>query len=63
MSRNGVVMYEDSDVEINEVLADVNEDYRRRLICIMKEPALLHDAVLALKSNNFLNLPTMLSFT
>jgi galactokinase len=53
VSRNGVVMYEDSDVEINEVLADVNEDYRRRLICIMKEQALLHDAVLALKSNNF----------
>lgn len=53
ISRNGEIMYEDSDVEINEVLSSVNEDYRRRLICIMKEQSLLHDALSALKNSNF----------
>ncbi len=53
ISRNGVIMYEDSDVEINEVLSVVNEDYRRRLVCIMKEQALLQDALNALKTSNF----------
>ena len=53
ISRNGEILYEDSDVEINEVLSVVNEDYRRRLICIMKEQSLLLDALNALKSSNF----------
>ncbi|MBO7419799.1 MAG: galactokinase [Spirochaetaceae bacterium] len=53
ISRNGEIMYEDSDVEINEVLSVVNEDYRRRLICIMKEQTVLLDAVAALKNSNF----------
>lgn len=53
ISRNGEIMYEDSDVDINEVLSVVNEDYRRRLICIMKEQAALLDAVSALKNSNF----------
>ncbi|MBR6215769.1 MAG: galactokinase, partial [Spirochaetaceae bacterium] len=53
ISRNGEIVYEDSDTEINEVLSVVNEDYRRRLICIMKEQALLQDALSALKNSNF----------
>ncbi|MBO4438835.1 MAG: galactokinase [Spirochaetaceae bacterium] len=53
ISRNGEIVYEDSDTEINEVLSVVNEDYRRRLICIMKEQTLLQDALSALKNSNF----------
>ena len=51
--KNGTIVYEDSDVEINEVLSVVKEDYRRRLICIMKEQHRLQDALNALKNNNF----------
>lgn len=55
ITRNGIIMYEESDDEINEILEGVNEEYRRRLICIMKEQHLLLDALDALKSANFTN--------
>ncbi|MBO7484533.1 MAG: galactokinase [Spirochaetaceae bacterium] len=54
ISRNGVIMYDDSDTEINEILSAVkNEDYRRRLLCIIKEQQLVIDAHDALKNGNF----------
>lgn len=51
-SRNSKIIYEDSISEINEVLADLTEDNRRRLICLMKENQNLLDAVEALKNTN-----------
>lgn len=51
--RNGAIVYEDSDTEINEVISVVKEDYRRRLLCIMKEQQELVNAVEALKNSNF----------
>ena len=54
ISRNGIIMYDDSDTEINEILSAVkNEDYRRRLLCIIKEQHLLVDACESLRNGNF----------
>lgn len=51
--RNGEIVYNDSDTEINEVLSDVSDAYRKRLLCIIKEQQLLLDALEGLKNNRF----------
>lgn len=45
--------YEENPTEINEVLSVVNEDTRRRLICIMNEHKCVLDAYAALEKNDF----------
>ncbi len=55
ITRNSKVIYEDSISEINEVLADISEDFRRKLICLMKENQTLLDAVEGLKNANLNN--------
>lgn len=51
--KNGYWEYENSETEINDVLSEVSEDTRRRLICIMKEHDCIMDAVRALESGCF----------
>jgi galactokinase len=51
--KNGYWVYEESSVEINDILSCVNEDTRRRLICIMKEHKNVMDAADSLKNGNF----------
>lgn len=51
--KNGFWVYEDSEIEINDILSGVNEDTRRRLLCIMKEHKNVLDAVEGLKTSNF----------
>ena len=53
--RNSQTIYEDSISEINDVLCNLSEEVRRRLICIMKENQNLIDAVDALKNSNLHN--------
>lgn len=45
--------YEESGAEINEVLSVVNEDTRRRLICVMNEHKCLLDALTAIQKEDF----------
>ncbi|MBQ7905519.1 MAG: galactokinase [Spirochaetaceae bacterium] len=53
--RNSQTIYEDSISEINDVLCNLSEEVRRRLMCIMKENQNLIDAVDALKNSNLHN--------
>ncbi len=46
-------VYEDSVVEISDILSAVNEDTRRRLICLMHEHQHVLDAVEGLTNNKF----------
>lgn len=46
-------VYEDNPTEINEVLSVVNEDMRRRLMCIMKEHFFIMEAQKSLKLGEF----------
>jgi len=46
-------VYEDSQVEINDVLSIADEDTRRRLICIMNEHKNVLEAVKGLELNDF----------
>ena len=55
IKRNSQLIYEDSLSEINEVLSEVSEDVRRKLICFIKENQLLLDAVDSLKNKSFNN--------
>ncbi len=50
--RKSRCVYEESISEINEILSDVSEDIRRKLICIMKENQILLDTIESLKNNN-----------
>ncbi len=54
--RNSKFVYEDSISEINEVLFELPEEVRRKLICLMKENQLLLDSVDALKNGSLHNL-------
>ena len=54
--KNGDWVYEDSEAEIADVLSDVPEDVRRRLICVMKEHQYVVDAVDGLETKDFQNL-------
>ncbi len=45
--------YEENNAEVNEVLSVVNEDTRRRLICIMQEHKCVLDARTALEKKDF----------
>ncbi len=51
--KNGHWVYEESEIEINDILSGVNEDTRRRLLCIMKEHKNVLDAAEGLNSRNF----------
>ena len=51
--KNGDWVYEDSEAEIADVLSDVPEDVRRRLICVMKEHQYVVDAVEGLETKDF----------
>lgn len=51
--RKGFWIYEDSEDEINDILSGLNEDVRRRLICIMKEHHNVMTAVEGLNTKNF----------
>ena len=51
--KNGYWIYEESEIEINDILSGVNEDTRRRLMCIMKEHKNVLDAAEGLSSGNF----------
>ncbi len=51
--KNGTVSYDYSDIEINEVMEGVNEDVRRRLLCIMNERLYVTEAAGALSSDSF----------
>lgn len=53
--RNGQVVYQESLSEINEVLQELPEDERRRLLCIIKESQYVNDAIVALKKNSLVN--------
>lgn len=53
IQKNNYWIYEESDVEINDILSVVNEDMRRRLIAIMKEHKSVQDAAEGLKNSNF----------
>ena len=53
VKKNNYWVYEDSEIEINDILSGVNEDMRRRLLCIMREHKNVMDAVEGLKSENF----------
>ncbi len=46
-------VYEDSVVEISDILSATNEDARRRLMCIMSEHQYVLDAVEGLKTEKF----------
>lgn len=45
--------YEENPTEVNEVLSVVNEDTRRRLLCVMSEHKCILDAVSAIEKQNF----------
>ncbi len=45
--------YEENKGDVNEVLSVVNEDTRRRLICVMNEHKCILDAESALRKNDF----------
>jgi len=45
--------YEENGTDVNEVLSVVNEDTRRRLICIMNEHKNVLDAQMAFEKNDF----------
>lgn len=51
--KNDSWEYEQSDTEINDALSSVNEDVRRRLICLIKEHQFVVDAAAGLKETNF----------
>lgn len=53
IQKNGQTIYEDSESEISDVLCDVSEDVRRRLLCIMKEHQFVLDGVDGLRTENF----------
>ncbi len=53
MRKKDYWVYEDSVVEISDVLSAVNEDTRRRLICIMHEHQFVLDAVEGLQTQKF----------
>ncbi|MDR2897224.1 MAG: galactokinase [Spirochaetaceae bacterium] len=52
-NRNGVSGYDTSNEEVKEVLGDLDEEVRRRLICIMQELHCVNNTVDALSSGNF----------
>ena len=52
VKKNNYWVYEDSEIEINDILSGVNEDMRRRLLCIMREHKNVMDAVEGLKSES-----------
>lgn len=54
-TRNSKLIYEDSISEINEVLSNVPEEIRRKLVCLMKENQMLLDTVDALKNDSLHN--------
>ena len=53
VKKNNYWVYEDSEIEINDILSGVNEDMRRRLLCIMKEHKNVMDAAEGLRTGNF----------
>lgn len=53
IKKNSDWVYEDSEAEIADVLSDVPEDVRRRLICVMKEHQYVVDAVDGLETKDF----------
>lgn len=53
VKTNDLISYEVTDEEINEVLENVTDVYKRKLICIIKEQQQLILAFDALKHNNF----------
>lgn len=53
LQKKGFWVYNDSDVEINDVFSIVNEDTRRRLLCVMKEHNAIMDAAEGLRTGDF----------
>lgn len=53
IQKNGYWIYEDSIIEINDILDSINEDARRQLMCLMHEHQHVLEATEGLSTGNF----------
>lgn len=53
IQKKGFWVYEDSDVEINDIFCGLSEETRRRLQCIMKEHHSVMDAAEGMRNGDF----------